>query len=159
MAAPAWAAAPGPTPGIRSARAACAVGGAARVRVDEEGGGAMTSDLNRAMDMTTNLLRDTLAASVLFAMLDLERRGGPQDADYEQARAFADPLAEQADNILFRSPRKGETAKLMTQLIRAVAVLAYAPGGVTIAGLHFDAGRPDSEGNVCCRSMGRRVNQ
>lgn len=114
-------------------------------------------DLNRAMDSTASLLRDTLAASVPFAMLDLERRGGPTDADYEQARAEATPLAEQADNILFRSPKKGETARLVTQLIRAVAVLAYAPGGVTVAGLHFDAGRPDAEGTICCRSMGRRV--
>jgi len=117
----------------------------------------MTSDLDREMHVTTSLLRDTLAASVPFAMLDLEQRGGPGDADYEEARAEATPLAEQGDNILFRGHKKGQTAHLVSNLIRAVAVLAYAPGGVTIANLHFDAGRPDSEGNVCCRSMGREL--
>ncbi len=104
--------------------------------------------------MSDSLLRDTLAASVPFAMLDLERRGGPNDADYEEARAFGVTIATEGADILFRSRKRGVTARLMTQLIRALAVLAFSPGGVTVAGLHFDAGRADAEGNICCRSMG-----
>lgn len=104
--------------------------------------------------ITGELICCTLAASVPFRILELERRGGPTESEWEETRAFAWVLGPQGDNLLYRSGKKGETARLMADLIYAIAVLAFAPGGVTTFGLHFDAGMPDSEGNVCCRSLG-----
>lgn len=104
-----------------------------------------------------DLLRLTLATGVPIAMFDLALQGGPLEGDWARARAFALPLAAHGDDILFRSKRPGVTADLVAQLIRAVAVLAYAPGGVTTFGLHFDAGQPDAEGAICCRSMGKET--
>lgn len=129
---------------------------AAGVDVDEEGvvsTPAYLADLAREIT-TESLLRDTLAAGVPLAMADLERQGGPLERDYAEARAFGETIATEGADILFRSRKRGVTAALVTRLIRALAVLAYVPGGVTVAGLHFDAGRPDADGKVCCRSMG-----
>jgi hypothetical protein len=107
---------------------------------------------------TGELFRAALEIGVPLALQDLERRGGPLEHDYEEVRAFAETIATEGADILFRSKKRGVTARLMAQLIRAVAVLAYAPGGVTVARLHFDAGRPDAAGQICCRtSFGRQV--
>lgn len=106
---------------------------------------------------TGELFRAALEAGVPLAMHELERQGGPLERDYEQARAFGVTIATEGADILFRSKKRGVTANLMTRLIRALAVLAYAPGGVTVVGLHFDAGRPDADGKVCCRSMGKEA--
>ena len=89
---------------------------------------------------TGELFRAALAAGVPIAMQDLEQQGGPLERDYEAARAFGETIATEGADILFRSKKRGVTAKLMTQLIRTLAVLAYAPGGVSVAGLLFDTG-------------------
>lgn len=115
---------------------------------------AYLADLTREIT-TESLLRDALAAGVPLAMADLEKTGGPLERDIDEARAFGETIATEGADILFRSRKRGVTAALVTRLIRALAVLAFSPGGVTVAGLYFDAGRPDAEGNICCRSMGR----
>lgn len=99
------------------------------------------------------LLRFALIMGVPNAMRDLHLQGGPLERDWQEARAFADTLATQGDNLLYKSKKKGETAALMTQLIRVLAVMAYVPGGVTAWGLHFDAGTPDSTGEAHCSTL------
>src|SRR5262245_16521250 len=108
--------------------------------------------------ITGELLRCTLEASVPFRMLDLAAQGGPTEADWAEARAFADVLAFEGDAVLFRGHKKGDTARVMRGLIRALAVMAFVPGGVSAWGLHFDAGMPDSSGEVhCCTLLKARV--
>lgn len=53
-------------------------------------------------------------------------------------------IAEHGDNILFRGPKKGDTANAFNHLARGIAVLAFAPGGVTTMGMHFEAIHPES---------------
>lgn len=101
---------------------------------------------------TGELLRCTLESSVPFRILELQRFGGPMERDWEEARAFADVLGSEGDGLLFKGHRKGDTARMMGKLIATMAVLAFAPGGITAFGLHFDAGTPDSTGAVCCIS-------
>lgn len=101
------------------------------------------------------LLRCTLEASVPFRMLELRAQGGPTKAEWEETRAFADVLGSEGDNLLYLSKKKGETARLMRGLIRAMAVMAFVPGGVTAWGLHFDAGTPDNAGAVHCSTIAR----
>ena len=55
------------------------------------------------------------------------------------ARQCADVVAAHGDDILFRSKRKGATAEAFNALARGLAVLAYSPGGVDFAGLHFES--------------------
>ena len=58
------------------------------------------------------LLRFALALGVPKAMRELRERGGPLDSDWAAARAFADTLAEHGDDLLYKSKKKGETARL-----------------------------------------------
>jgi hypothetical protein len=53
------------------------------------------------------------------------------------ARECAQVIAEHGDDILYRSPRKGETATAFNALARGLACAAYQPGGVTFKGTHF----------------------
>lgn len=110
----------------------------------------MTEELSIHNAPTSELVRCALEAGVPFRMLDLMRQGGPFDRDMEEARAFAEVLAEKGDCFLFKSAKKGETARLVNGLVRTLAVLAFAPGGVSVFGLHFDAGLPDETGAVHC---------
>lgn len=90
-------------------------------------------------------LMTALSAAVPLRILELRQRGGPSSSDWESACDFADTLAEKADRLLFRSSKKGETAELFNRLAAAIAVLSYAPGGVSVFGLHFESRLDDSE--------------
>jgi hypothetical protein len=99
------------------------------------------------------LLQSTLEASVPFRMLELRQWGGPTEHDWQEARDFAEILACEGDRLLFKGHKKGDTARMMRGLIRAIAVMAFVPGGVTAWGLHFDAGTPDSTGAAHCSTV------
>jgi hypothetical protein len=58
---------------------------------------------------------------------ELRRRGGPDDMDLDQARAFSTDLTERVDVLMFGG-KKGEAADLFNSLAHALAVLAFAPG-------------------------------
>jgi hypothetical protein len=68
-----------------------------------------------------------ISCCVPLAIDDLKRRGGPLDSDFSAARKFAGDLAAKADQILYRDK---ETAPLVSQLVRNMAVMAFVPGGV-----------------------------
>jgi len=57
----------------------------------------------------------------------------------QRAKVCSQEIAEHGDNILYRSRKKGETATAFNRLAEGVACLAFAPGGVTIFGQHFEA--------------------
>lgn len=90
--------------------------------------------------MNEALLLMTLEAGVLLAINDLKKIGGPGDWQWERLRdEYAWLLAGNGDILQFRSEKRGETAQLMARLIEVVAVAAFQPGGITVAGLHFEA--------------------
>lgn len=91
------------------------------------------------MPETNHPLYAFLECTVPLAIADIERRGGPDNADWEQARAFADTLGEQGDQLLYRDQA---TARLASQLARALAVLAFVPGGVTVGPLRWECRVP-----------------
>jgi len=96
--------------------------------------------------ITNELLCQTLEASVPFRILELHRQGGPTQTDWDEAIAFGERLAYEGDALLYQGS-KGQTASMAAGLIRALAVAAFLPGGVTIAGLCFAAGVPDRVGD------------
>jgi hypothetical protein len=63
--------------------------------------------------------------------------GGVTNLMFERARAYAIEIGSHGDAILF--PVKRKTREMMGKLVDGVAVLSFAPGGITIFGLHFDA--------------------
>lgn len=55
------------------------------------------------------------------------------------ARESAQVVAEKGDIIQFKSKKKGESAAAFNALARGIACLAFAPGGVTTFGSHWEA--------------------
>jgi uncharacterized protein YqjF (DUF2071 family) len=47
-------------------------------------------------------------------------------------------ISEKGDIILYRSNKKGETAKAFNALAEAIAALSFAPGGVRAFGQHWE---------------------
>jgi hypothetical protein len=54
-----------------------------------------------------------------------------------QAKECCDMVAHHGDNILYRSKKKGESAKAFNALAKGLACLAFAPGGVNAFGGHW----------------------
>lgn len=53
-------------------------------------------------------------------------------------------IAERGDIILYKSKRKGDTAKMFAVLVESLALLAFVPGGVKFGGMRFEAATPDN---------------
>lgn len=92
------------------------------------GGATVNHSLIPFLDCAVPLEIDALAS-----------RGGPDDADIEAARAFGSDLALRGDVMLFGGGKPGEVGELASQTARAIAVLAFSPGGVTLFGRHWEA--------------------
>lgn len=90
-------------------------------------------------------MNDLLILSLEAAVpLWIERlQAQPWSEVERRAQVAVDVVASKGDIILFRSSRKGETAEAFNRLAEGVAALSFAPGGVTVFGLHFDAEHPD----------------
>lgn len=83
-------------------------------------------------------LPDFLDLVVPLKILELQLTNWqPSDQELEQAREFADVLGSQGDILLYRSKKKGETARVFSQMARAIAVGAFLPGGITVFGNHY----------------------
>lgn len=50
-------------------------------------------------------------------------------------------ICEHGDDIMFKSKKRGESATAFNALAEAIAILSFAPGGVTFHGLHFESSR------------------
>jgi len=89
----------------------------------------------------SDLLAITLSAAVPLWIDRLKRQ--PWSYIERRAKECAQTVAEKGDIIQFGSKKKGETAKAFNALAEGIACLAFAPGGVKFAGMHFEARHPD----------------
>jgi hypothetical protein len=88
-----------------------------------------------------SLLKSMLPMAVMLNTLNFEKMSW---ADLQEAiKGASQALAEHGDNILFRGPKKGDTAKGFNQLAKAITVLSFVPGGITFLGMHFEAVHPE----------------
>lgn len=90
------------------------------------------------------LLAEFLTATVPIRIMELKRRGGPTEEDFQRAREFSQVLGESGDALLFPVP--GKTAALANRLAETVAVLAFVPGGITLFDQHYEAKVPGAGG-------------
>ncbi|GHO65540.1 hypothetical protein KSC_044320 [Ktedonobacter sp. SOSP1-52] len=93
----------------------------------------------RQPSVASSHLAIALSAAVPLRVLALYERQGPDEKDLEAACKVGALLASKGDVLLFRSQVKGETAAVFNQTAQALAVLSFAPDGVTCFGHHFDA--------------------
>lgn len=87
------------------------------------------------------LLRMSLSTAVPLWIVEFKQL--PWEKLERIATEASQYIAEHGDDILFKSKKKGDTAKAFNQLAKGVAVLAFVPGGVKTLGLHFEALHPD----------------
>lgn len=87
----------------------------------------------------SELLLLSLQIAVPLQIAEIRAKGGPNDFQWEWARDFADELGERGDILQFKGERKGETATIFSRFAFALAIMAFVPGGVKFAGLHFEA--------------------
>ena len=85
------------------------------------------------------LLQTSMQMAVPLHIMRLQEKGGPDKQDMERAQAISDKLGEREDILLFGGGRQGECAEMFNETARAIAVLAFCPGGITIFGSHFEA--------------------
>lgn len=78
-----------------------------------------------------------VAALMPAAIAEMERRGGPTEEDFALSREVGFDLASAGDALQFG----GETAAARKvgsgRIARALAPLAWRPGGVVVAGMPF----------------------
>lgn len=83
------------------------------------------------------LLTSTLSLAV---PLWIEKvRSYSEEVRLERARECGQVIAEKGDVLQFKSKKKGESAKAFNALAEGLACAAYQPGGITFAGMHFEA--------------------
>lgn len=91
-------------------------------------------------DHRLELLRLHLSTTVPFLIMEWERIGGPSPSNLDAARN-SPFVMEGADSAMFNSDAR-EGKGYWTWFTECVALLAFAPGGVRLAGLHFEAAAP-----------------
>lgn len=92
-----------------------------------------------------DLLKLHLEACVPLVISGLSRTGGPTEWQQEQViqewvrvRNSSDDGMDGTES-LYLSEKKGATALQTGRLVDALAIMAFVPGGVSFAGLHFEA--------------------
>jgi uncharacterized protein YqjF (DUF2071 family) len=65
-------------------------------------------------------------------------RGLPFEVRQERAQRCMAEVAEHGDHILYRSKKKGESAKAFNALAEGLAILSLQPRGVTAFGMHWE---------------------
>ena len=90
------------------------------------------------------LLRTSLEVAVQLWIQLLQARPWSTFPNQARCQVLVALLAEHGDDVLYRSRKRGGSATAFNALAEAIATLAFAPGGVTAFGLHFEAQHPEA---------------
>lgn len=112
------------------------------------------------IELQKQKLRIHLETFVPLVIMELQRRGGPDERDRQRARQFGEVLASHGDALLFPTKAKAATtdrpaipgtSEMAGQLARYLAVMAFSPGGVTFGAdepLHFEIETDPNDGEA-----------
>lgn len=75
-----------------------------------------------------------VATLLPLAIEEIAHRGGPTEADFERSRAAGFDLASSGDALQFGGRTAAERRVGSGAIARALAPLAWSPGGVVVAG-------------------------
>lgn len=88
--------------------------------------------------INNELLLMTIEIGLIPAVAAIKKQGCLLDYQIEQARSFASELAEKGDVIFYKSSKKGETAMLVSKLIKYIAIASFLPGGIKFCGIRYE---------------------
>lgn len=94
--------------------------------------------------MDDTVLNTMMQAAVLLRIQQFEDSGGPTKEDMDKAQETSAMLGESGEILLFGGGKQGLRAELFNRTAHAVAVLAFAPGGVHLFGCQFEAKRKEN---------------
>jgi hypothetical protein len=83
-------------------------------------------------------LPPSLSLAVYVEILNIQKKGYISDAMIEDAINSAEIIATKSDTLMYDS-QSGEASRIFAKLSRAVAILAFQPGGVEIFGQKYEA--------------------
>lgn len=92
--------------------------------------------------MNSHPITTMLAAAVPLRISDLANDPDLPTTMRQRAGDLSRLIAEKGDVLLYGSKKKGETAALFNETVDAIAMLAFAPGGIKVFGMHFCAPHP-----------------
>jgi hypothetical protein len=80
-----------------------------------------------------------LSAAVPRRIDQLKLRGGPTDEDRARVSEVSARLADKAHVLMHGGGEVGEAGALFDELVDALAVMAFAPGGISFLGTRWEA--------------------
>lgn len=86
--------------------------------------------------LQVDILKITLATAVPLYIERLSHKS--YDEIMARARECGQIVAEKGDVIQFKSKKRGETAHAFNALAEGIACAAFAVGGITWLGMHFE---------------------
>ena len=89
--------------------------------------------------MDSTLLRTALSAGVPLRIMELQAHGGVSPEDIVACSEYSILIGARGDLLMFRGGKKGETAAVFNTLVKVLAVLSFAPGGVDFLGDHWES--------------------
>jgi hypothetical protein len=95
-------------------------------------------------EMASLLLSTALNVSISLRVLELMKKGGPTDEDLDRIHVFLKDLGEHGTDLYFPGNRKGSTTDRFEQIVEAVAILSFSPGGLTVFGRHYENQREEN---------------
>lgn len=87
--------------------------------------------------MNDALLSCSLAAAVPLWVHQIVREDWSPERMRRESEECATVVASKGDIIMFRSPKRGETAAAFNALARGVAILSFQVGGVVCFGSRY----------------------
>lgn len=85
--------------------------------------------------ITDDLLNCSLAIAIPLAAIEYQEDFDKWESDREKIMSYAEVFSHQGDELLFR--QKGVSGPLFVKLARALAWLAFVPGGVNFNGVLY----------------------
>lgn len=86
-----------------------------------------------------NNLGSMLQLAVPLYVERLKEKGGPDTEDFKESQELSSVLGERGDILLFGGGKKGECADMFNKTAKAIAVLSFVPGGISLFGSHFES--------------------
>ena len=93
--------------------------------------------MDNKINQTYEDIKLFLDAAVPLRVLALQGQGGPNPEDFKRVTAHSNLLGEHGDALMFKSKRKGLTAKVANAVADSIAVLSFVPGGIEIFDRHY----------------------